>query len=249
MSGHLQIAGLTKRFGGLVAINDVTLDFPPGSLSAVIGPNGAGKTTLFNMVTGHLVPTQGGIRLDGEELAGLKPRAVVQRGVGRAFQVASLFPTFTVREAMAAAVLSHRRRLSDMFSVFPDPDAVGRARHVMALIGIASIEQRLCSTLSHGDRKLLDIALALALEPRVLLLDEPTAGMGRDESRLMIDRIHQLWTAERMTLIFIEHDMDIVFKIAQMVCVLRYGSLLATGTPDEIRVHPQVIEAYLGAAA
>lgn len=249
MSGHLQIAGLTKRFGGLVAINDVTLDFPAGSLSAVIGPNGAGKTTLFNMVTGHLAPTQGGFRLDGEELVGLKPRAVVRRGIGRAFQVASLFPTFTVLDAMTAAVLSHRCKLFDMFSVFPDSDAVERARHVIALIDIGGIEQRLCSTLSHGDRKLLDIALALALEPRVLLLDEPTAGMGRDESRLMIDRIHRLWTAERMTLIFIEHDMDIVFKIAQMVCVLRNGSLLATGSPDEIRIHPQVIEAYLGAAA
>ena len=248
MSGHLQISGLTKRFGGLVAINDVTLEFNPGSLSAVIGPNGAGKTTLFNMVTGHLRPSRGSILLDGEELVGLGPRAVVRRGIGRAFQVASLFPTFTVGEAMAAAVMSHRRRLFDLVGSFPEPAALDRARQVMSLIGISGIERQRCSTLSHGDRKMLDIALALALEPQVLLLDEPTSGMGREESRVMIERIHRLWDSERMTLIFIEHDMDIVFAIAQTVYVLRYGSLLAAGAPDDIRTNPQVIEAYLGSA-
>ncbi len=249
MSGHLHISDLTVRFGGLVAVRSATLDFPAGSLSAVIGPNGAGKTTLFNMVTGHLAPSTGSIRLDGQELVGLSPRAIVRRGVGRAFQVASLFPTFTALEAMAAAVLSHRRRLFDLVSAFPAEQAIARARDIMASIGISRIEGRQSSTLSHGDRKLLDIALSLALEPRVLLLDEPTAGMGVDESRLMIDRLHELWSSHRMTLIFIEHDMEIVFKIAQQVCVLRQGAVLAQGTPEEIRVHPQVIEAYLGAEA
>jgi branched-chain amino acid transport system ATP-binding protein len=149
---------------------------------------------------------------------------------------------------MAAAVMSHRRRLFDLVGSFPDAAAMDRARELMSLIGISEIERQRCSILSHGDQKMLDIALALALEPQILLLDEPTAGMGREESGLMIERIHRLWASERMTLIFIEHDMDIVFAIAQTVYVLVYGSLLAAGAPDDIRAHPKVIEAYLGSA-
>jgi branched-chain amino acid transport system ATP-binding protein len=249
MSGNLEIEGLTKAFNGFMAIRNVTMTLEPGLLAAVIGPNGAGKTTLFNMVTGHLAPTAGSIRLDGDELIGLKPGAIVRRGIGRAFQVANLFGTFTVEDAMAAAVLSHREKLFDLISEFPSAAALDHARHVMSLVGLSGNEKRRCDTLSHGDRKLLDIALTLALEPRILLLDEPTAGMGRDESRLMIERIHRLWQIEKMTLVFIEHDMDIVFGIAQQVFVLRSGALLASGTPSEIRQHPQVIEAYLGSAA
>ncbi|MFG1334035.1 ABC transporter ATP-binding protein [Xanthobacter autotrophicus] len=249
MSGELEIINLSKMFGGLVAINDVSLKLEPGSLSAVIGPNGAGKTTLFNMVTGHLRPSRGCILLDGEELVGLRPRTIVKRGIVRGFQVASLFGTFTVEEAMAAAVHAHRGHLFDFIGTFPDPDALERARHVMSLTGLGAKGARRCDTLSHGDRKLLDIALALAIDPRVLLLDEPTAGMGRDESRAMIERIHRLWEHERMTLVFIEHDMDIVFSIAQTVFVLRSGALLAKGSPAEVRAHPRVIEAYLGSAA
>ncbi|WP_050421430.1 ABC transporter ATP-binding protein [Bradyrhizobium tropiciagri] len=248
MRGHLQISNLTKSFGGLNAIRDVTMALEPGVRAAVIGPNGAGKTTLFNMITGHLSPTAGSIRLDEGELIGLRPGAIVRRGISRAFQVASLFGTFTVREAMAAAVLSHRQRLFDLIGAFPAPAAFEHARHILSLIGLSDVEKSRCDTLSHGDRKLLDIALALALEPRILLLDEPTAGMGRDESRLMIDRIYRLWEAEGMSLVFIEHDMDIVFGIAEQVFVLRNGALLASGEPAEVRRHPQVIEAYLGSA-
>lgn len=249
MSGHLEIDGLCKNFGGLSAIKDVSIALDPRALVAVIGPNGAGKTTLFNMVTGHLEPSAGSIRLDGSELVGLRPRDIVRRGIGRAFQVASLFGTFSVEDAMTAAILSHRDKLFDMIGRFPPADERDRARHIMSLVGLSGSEGRRCDTLSHGDRKLLDIALALALEPRVLLLDEPTAGMGRDESRVMIDRIYRLWQNEKMTLVFIEHDMDVVFGIAQQVIVLQSGRLLASGTPSEIREHPLVIKAYLGSAA
>jgi len=246
MSGNLLIRDLSKYFGGVAAADHVTMDFASGSLSAIIGPNGAGKTTLFNLITGHVRPSSGDVNLDGDTLVGRSPREIVRLGVGRAFQVASLFATFTVEEAIAAAVLSHERRLFNMVDEFPTPASRERAEWLMEVTDISRIARLECSVLAHGDQKLLDIALAVTLQPKVLLLDEPTAGMGSDESRVMIDRIYRLWESQKMTVIFIEHDMDIVFNIAQSVRVLQNGAVLAQGTPDEIRRHPQVIEAYLG---
>ncbi|HYM04064.1 MAG TPA: ABC transporter ATP-binding protein [Stellaceae bacterium] len=246
MSASLALRGLTKRFGGVVATDDVTLDFEPGSLSAIIGPNGAGKTTLFNLITGRLAPNRGEILLDGENIAGFPETAIVRRGIGRAFQIASLFPQFTVEQALVSAVLAHRRQTHIVARRFPLPEARARAHEVMTLLGLDADADRLSQHLSHGDQKLLDIALALALEPSVLLLDEPTAGMGREERWQMIEKVHRLWTEQKMTLIFIEHDMDIVFQVAQSVRVLHYGGVLAQGTPNEIRGNPAVIEAYLG---
>ena len=249
MTARLAIEGLVKRFGGVIAADNVTLEFAPGSLSAIIGPNGAGKTTLFNLITGRLSPDRGRVLLDGHDIAGLGETAIVRHGIARAFQIASLFPQFTVEQALVSAVLSQRRQSHLPFRRFPLPEARERAQVIMEMVGIEANAWRLSRHLSHGDQKLLDIALALALEPRVLLLDEPTAGMGREERWQMIDKVHRLWTRQRMTLIFIEHDMDIVFKVAQSVRVLRYGRVLADGTPAEIRANPAVIEAYLGAGA
>ena len=246
MTAHLAITGLFKRFGGVVATDNVTLDFVPGSLTAIIGPNGAGKTTFFNLITGKLKPDAGQIRLDGVDIAGQTQAQIVRRGIGRAFQVASIFPQFTVEDALTAAVLTHRNQTSSMLRRFPVPDAAARAREIIALVGLEQVARTLSRYLSHGDQKLLDIALALALEPKVLLLDEPTAGMGPEERWQMIARVQRLWSEVGMTLVFIEHDMDIVFKIAQTIRVLRYGKVLAEGTPDEIRVNESVIEAYLG---
>ena len=244
----LRLENVSKSFGGVVATDDVSLHFAPGSLSAVIGPNGAGKTTLFNLISGKLKPDSGAILFDGENIAGLDETEIVHRGVGRAFQVASLFPSLTVEQSLMAAVLSHRRETLRFAGRFDTAGARQRAHEIIDMTGLGAVARSQSANLSHGDQKLLDIALALALEPRLLLLDEPTAGMGPEERWAMIERVRALWQAEHMTLVFIEHDMDIVFETAETIRVLCYGAVLAEGTADEIRGHPEVIEAYLGVA-
>ncbi len=245
----LRLENVAKAFGGVIATDDVSLAFAPGSLSAIIGPNGAGKTTIFNLISGKLRPDSGRILFDGENIAGLDETEIVRRGIGRAFQVASIFPSLTVEESLMAAVQSHRRQTLRMAERFRHSNARQRAGEIIDMTGLGAVARDLSANLSHGDQKLLDIALALALEPRLLLLDEPTAGMGPEERWQMIERVRALWQAEHMTLVFIEHDMDIVFEIAQSIRVLCYGAVLAEGTAEEIRANPDVIEAYLGAPA
>jgi branched-chain amino acid transport system ATP-binding protein len=245
----LEVQNLSKSFGGVRAIDEVSLVFPTGSLSAIIGPNGAGKSTFFNLVTGRFRPDQGRVLLHGADIANLSAAEIVRRGIGRAFQVASIFPSLTVGEALLAAVAAHQRRSTTMLRRFPLPETRERADEVAALLGLAEKRDTLSANLSHGDQKLLDIALALVLEPSVLLLDEPTAGMGPDERWRMIEKVYELWERQKLTLVFIEHDMDIVFKIASTIRVLCYGRVLAEGTPDQIRANAAVIEAYLGAPA
>ena len=243
----LTIENLRKSFGGVVAMNGVSLHFDAGSLTAVIGPNGAGKTTFFNLITGAFRADAGRVMLGGEDLAGLHAPEIVRRGIGRAFQIASIFPSLTVREAILGAVNAHRGWYAKLRRRFPLAEARSQADEVMELVGLQARAATLSGNLSHGDQKLLDIALALALQPRVLLLDEPTAGMGSEERWQMIETVYQLWQRKPLTLIFIEHDMDIVFKYAQTIRVLSYGKVLAEGKPDEVRRNPLVIEAYLGA--
>jgi branched-chain amino acid transport system ATP-binding protein len=242
----LEIKHLTKAFGGVRAIDDVSLAFPSGSLSAVIGPNGAGKTTFFNLISGAFMASSGEVLLDGRDILQTSKAERMHRGIGRAFQVASCFPTMTVRENLLAAVTAHAGYWGNLSHRFPSPGMRERAEEVMELVGLTHVPDVEAAILSHGDQKLLDIAIALALEPKVLLLDEPTAGMGPDERWRMIERVHGLWEKRNLTLIFIEHDMDIVFKVASSIRVLCYGKVLAEGTPDEIRNNRAVIDAYLG---
>jgi branched-chain amino acid transport system ATP-binding protein len=245
----LEINNLTKLFGGVRAIDDVSLTFPSGSLSAVIGPNGAGKTTFFNLISGAFAADSGQVLLDDRDVTHLSKAERMREGIGRAFQVASCFPTMTVSENLMAAVAAHAGQWGNLSHRFPPPRARERADEVMELVGLTQVPNVEAAILSHGDQKLLDIAIALALAPKVLLLDEPTAGMGPEERWRMIERVRDLWKKRNLTLIFIEHDMDIVFRVASTIRVLCYGRVLAEGTPDQIRNNQAVIDAYLGTEA
>jgi branched-chain amino acid transport system ATP-binding protein len=242
----LRIEHLCKSFGGVHATSDVSIDFPAESLSAVIGPNGAGKTTFFNLISGAIRPDSGRILLDGQDIVGRSSNEIVQMGIGRAFQVAKLFKSLTVEESLRAALLSPLGRSTQLTGRFPLPQTRDRAHEVMAQLGLSPKADVISGNLSHGDQKLLDIALALVMRPKVLLLDEPVAGMGPEEREQMIETVHALWKKGGLTLVLIEHDMDIVFRISQHIHVLSYGKLLAQGNAEHIRHNPAVIEAYLG---
>jgi branched-chain amino acid transport system ATP-binding protein len=243
----LAVEGLSKSFGGVAAIQDVSLKFAPGSLTAIIGPNGAGKTTFFNLISGAIRPDKGRVTLAGEDIVGLPPAQIARRGIARSFQIASIFPSLTIEAILTATVQAHLRQAERIMRRFPLPECRERAFAAMDMLGLADKAAVISANLSHGDQKLLDIGLALVLEPRVLLLDEPTAGMGSEERWQMIEKVRELWKRQNITLVFIEHDMDIVFKIAEAICVLCYGRVLAEGSPDSIRGNPEVIAAYLGA--
>jgi branched-chain amino acid transport system ATP-binding protein len=242
----LSIQNLDKHFGGVHATRNVSIEFPDGSLTAIIGPNGAGKTTFFNLISGTFRPNTGKVVFAGQDIVGRSSLEIVRLGIVRAFQVAEIFPSLTVSEAITAAVTSHLRGSWTFLRRFPLPETKARTEEIIELLGLEDKATTLSRNLSHGDQKLLDIGLALAMEPKVLLLDEPTAGMGPDERWRMIGKVQHLWQVKKMTVLFIEHDMDIVFKIAQRIHVLKYGAVLAQGTADEIRRNQDVIDAYLG---
>jgi len=242
----LRVENLRKSFGGVVATNDLSMTFEKDSLTAVIGPNGAGKTTFFNQISGALRPDYGRILLEGQDIVGLPPAEIVRLGIGRAFQVSQLFKTLTVEESLRGALLSPLGKSLKMTGRFPLRETRDRAHEVMDELGLASKADVVSGNLSHGDQKLLDMALALVLQPKVLLLDEPVAGMGPEEREQMIETVYALWKKGGLTLVLIEHDMEIVFRISQHIYVLSYGRLLAEGTAQEVRHNPAVIEAYLG---
>lgn len=247
MEPILVLEHLLKSFGGLRVTADVSFQIMPREISAIIGPNGAGKTTLFNEITGYLAPDAGRIVFQGQDITNLSTQEIVARGMGRAFQVTSIFPEETVLDNVRASCLSKLDQSGKVFRNVADfKRATQRAHEILESVGLQDSKDRPAFELSHGDQKLLDIAVALGLEPRLLLLDEPTSGMSPDERRLTRDLILTLWHKYDLTLLFIEHDMDTVFGIAQTIRVLQQGLLIAEGTPEEIRANPEVITAYLG---
>jgi branched-chain amino acid transport system ATP-binding protein len=239
----LRTEGLTVRFGGLTALNGVSLAVAAGEIRAVIGPNGAGKSTLFNCLTGVLRPTAGRILLDGADIAGLPPHAISHRGIARSYQITNILPGATVLENVRIAVQSRRHGWCFWRHHRAFDDLVERARAVLAAVGLAGKDEELAANLSHGEQRNLEIGIALATEPRLLCLDEPTAGMSAAETRQTVELIRRL--AERHTILIVEHDMEVVMGLARAITVLHYGEVLAEGSPAEIQANARVQEVYL----
>jgi len=241
----LEIRGLTKSFGGLIATNRVDLDLLDGETHAIIGPNGAGKTTLIAQLAGDLRPDAGRIRFAGEDVTALAAPARSRRGLARSFQITSIFPDFTVLDNAALSVQAHAGTSFRFWRPTRlEPDLRGPANAVLEQVGLGARAHVMAANLAHGEQRQLEIAMALATRPRLLLLDEPVAGMSLDESQRMIRFLGTL--KGRHTIVLVEHDMDAVFTLADRISVMVYGRIIATGTPEEVRVHAEVRRAYLG---
>ena len=235
----LRVTAMQRRFGGVLAVDDVSLDLAEGELHAVIGPNGAGKTTLIHLLSGALRPSAGTIVLDGRDITGLAMHRRVRLGLARSYQITSLFPNFTVRENLALALQGTGQGRGG-------PDDRDRARAELDAVGLGNRADQLAGALAHGERRQLELGLALATGARILLLDEPMAGMGPEEAARITSLIEAL--KRRRTILLVEHDMEAVFRLADRISTLVYGRLIASGAPDEIRRHPEVRRAYLGEA-
>ena len=240
----LRIEGLTKRFGGLVAVDHVSLALAPRRLHAIIGPNGAGKTTLFNLVCGFLSVDAGRVFFAGRDIGGLEPHQISRLGIARTLQIKSVFNRLSVEENIWIAAHARNRFLHPLRSAEKDRATREKVERVLEEVGLSALAQREAGTLSYGDIALLEIGIALAQEPRLLLLDEPICGMSPAETGRTVAKIRQL--AARVDIVIIEHDMEVVFEIADDITVMAQGTVLASGTPDVIARDERVREAYLG---
>ena len=239
----LRIEGLTMRFGGLAAMNNVSLSVPRGEIRAIIGPNGAGKSTFFNCVTGVLRPTSGRILFDGDDITGLPPHRISQKAIARSYQITNILPGATVLENVRIAVQSRHPSWSLLRHHRSFGDIVARARAVLASVGLGDKEGELAANLSHGEQRNLEIGIALGTEPKLLCLDEPTAGMSVTETHATVELIRRI--ATNLTILIVEHDMEVVMGLAHTISVFHYGEVLAEGPPAAIQANPRVQEVYL----
>ncbi len=246
----LEVRSVSRWFGGFAALTDVSLSVEAGVPTALIGPNGAGKTTLYNVVSGRFPPTRGRVYLEGQDVTGVPARRLAGMGLARSFQITNVFPSLTVREnVLVPLVLEARRGRRLLRGLERERDLAGRADETLEQVGLLAAADEVAATLSYGDRRLVEMAIVLARRPRLVLLDEPTAGMNPEETDRMIALVRRLAERFGTTFFVTEHDMRVVFGLARRIFVLHQGALLAAGTPDEIRADARVREAYLGANA
>jgi branched-chain amino acid transport system ATP-binding protein len=246
----LRVENVSKHFGSLVAVDQVSMTVAQGELRAVIGPNGAGKTTFFNLISGFLTQTSGRIVFENRDISAVPPAERVWQGIARTFQITEVFPELTVRENLRIPVeVTAGYRLSPWLSKDADGQVRARVTDLLTMSGLADKADRLVGELSHGDQRATEIMMALALKPRLLLLDEPTAGMGDQETYDITQLIRKLHRDQKLTIVLIEHDMRVVFHLADRIMVLAEGKMLAEGTPKEIAANEAVQAAYLGKAA
>jgi branched-chain amino acid transport system ATP-binding protein len=246
----LELDGVTRRYGALVALDQVAMRVEDGEVRAVIGPNGAGKTTLFNVITGTVKPSAGAIRFAGHAIAGLPSHQVCRLGISRTFQITSLFPEMSARDnARLSAQARHRRRWQPFggAKVFAESETLADA--ALKQLGLSGIADRPAGLLSHGDQRLLEVAMAMAQQPRVLLLDEPTQGLSVEETAQAVETLAGFLQASKMTVLLVEHDMEVVFRLAHRITVLHRGAVIADGAPDQVKADPAVQDAYLGGFA
>lgn len=245
MAALLRVEKVTKSFEGFVAVKDVDLTIETGQIACIIGPNGAGKSTTFNLITGHLQPTSGRVMLRDQDITGLPPYKICQLGMGRSFQRTNIFPRLSVFDNVQVAVLAHQKKSRNFFT--PSNRLVQAETYaLLEQVGLADEAQSTSGMLSYGFQKQLELGIALASEPELLLLDEPTAGMSPQETASAIALIGTIVRERGLTLLFTEHDMDVVFSIAETITVLHQGQVLAVGTPAEVRSNPEVQRVYLG---
>jgi branched-chain amino acid transport system ATP-binding protein len=243
----LETKSLWKNFGSLSAVAGVDLQFKNKELASVIGPNGAGKTTLFNLITGKLKPSQGAVYFQGTEITGLKPHRIARIGIGRIFQITNLFPELTAYENIRVAVLANLKETKRMLTLDHKlTKANEETDRIIELIGLSDKKDTSCGVLSHGDQRLIEMGVALAINPNLLLLDEPTGGMGPEETDEMVGFIKDLKEKQDITILLVEHDMSVVFSVSERIVVMHQGTVIADGVPHEISENEKVKEAYLG---